>query len=193
MTGIKIEDVAFVRFSTPHLAQMKAYLADFGLQVTQADDSRLFARGAGGAPFIHATEKSEPGFVALGLRARSLADLEALAASEQVPITVLDAPGGGYVLVLTDPDGHRIEVVAGQTLADPLPLPAPTPWNRADAQPRLRQTKRTGNAAAHGLRLGHCVLNVSDFRASERWYKDRSGLSPRRLRGRGYGRPDGGS
>lgn len=175
MSTIKIEDVAFVRFRAPDLAQMQGFLEDFGMTVAQ-DGGRLFAQGAGESPFLHVTEPGEPGFAGLGLRARSLADLEALAAAEGVALRNLDAPGGGHVVSLIDPDGHRIEVVAGQAAKSPAPLPAREPWNSAGGRERLRQTKRVAGGPAHVVRLGHCVLNVSDFRASERWYKERFGF-----------------
>jgi catechol 2,3-dioxygenase-like lactoylglutathione lyase family enzyme len=61
-------------------------------------------------------------------------------------------------------------------LAEPITLPAPVQWNSAQARSRTRQTKRTGQGPAHVVRLGHCVLNVSDFRTSEAWYKERFGF-----------------
>ena len=176
MSLIKIEDIGYVRLRAPDLDEMSRFLADFGLQVTDATSGRLFARGAGTAPFLHATELGDPGFAALGLRAESPGDLELLAKAEGVEIQPLDAPGGGQMVVLSDPDGHRIEVVAGQARVDPLPLPERSPWNDARAHARLRAVKRTGVGAAHVVRLGHCVLNVSNFRASEAWYKDRFGF-----------------
>ncbi len=173
MTGIKIEDVAYVRFRAPDLAEMRAFLEDFGFVVS--GEERLFARGAGPAPFLHVTEPGDPAFMALGLRAESLADLRTLAASEGAAVQPLDAPGGGEMVVLTDPDGRTVEVVAGQNAAQPLPLPKPEPWNDARGHARTRQTKRTAQGA-HVVRLGHAVLNVADFRASERWYKERFGF-----------------
>ena len=176
MTGIKIEDVAFVRFRVPDLGAMKSFLDDFGLEIAAEDNSRVFARGTGTNPFLHVSEIGEPGFTALGLRAASLADLEVLAQSEDRPITALDAPGGGFVLTLTDPDGHQIEVVAGQTPASALPLPEHPATNTIVSHGRKRAPKRIKAGPAHVARLGHCVLNVSDFRASERWYKARFGF-----------------
>jgi catechol 2,3-dioxygenase-like lactoylglutathione lyase family enzyme len=41
---------------------------------------------------------------------------------------------------------------------------------------RLRSLVRLKHGPAHVFRLGHCVLKVSDFRRSERWYKDRFGF-----------------
>lgn len=175
MSLVKVEDIAFVRFRAPDLAEMGRFLTDFGL-VPQLQDGVLYARGAGPAPFLHVTELGEPGFAGLALRAASVEDLHILAQAEGVAVQPLAAPGGGQVVVLTDPDGRSVEVVAGQAPASPLSLPEPPPWNSAAAYPRLRRTKRTGQGAAHVVRLGHCVLNVADFRASERWYKDRFGF-----------------
>jgi catechol 2,3-dioxygenase-like lactoylglutathione lyase family enzyme len=175
MSTIKIEDIGFVRFRAPDLVQMRSFLEDFGLIVAQ-DGERLFARGVGTSPFLHVTELGDPGFAALGLRAAALTDLETLAKSEGVVVEPLAAPGGGYVVVLTDPDGRRVEVVAGQAKAESATLPDREPWNTSGRRERLRQTKRVAGGPAHVVRLGHCVLNVADFRASERWYKDRFGF-----------------
>jgi catechol 2,3-dioxygenase-like lactoylglutathione lyase family enzyme len=176
MSLIKIEDIAFVRFRAPDLDRMRGFLQDFGLQVTHQDPRRLFARGAGPSPVLHMTDLGEPGFAGLGLRAASLDDLETLARAEGAAVAPLDAPGGGKVVTLHDPDGHRIEVVAGQQASDASPLPAHPSWNSASDRGRLRQLKRTAIGPSHVVRLGHCVLKVSDFRASERWYKDRFGF-----------------
>jgi catechol 2,3-dioxygenase-like lactoylglutathione lyase family enzyme len=176
MSTIKIEDVAFVRFRAPDLAEMRGFLDDFGLLVAEETDSRLVARGTGSAPVAHITDKGEPGFAGVGFRAESLEDLQRLADAEGVPVEDFDAPGGGKRIVLTDPDGHRIEVVAGQSPVDAMAIPEAQAWNRADTRPRLRTTKRIAAGAATVVRLGHVVLNVSNFRASEQWYKDRFGF-----------------
>ena len=176
MSTIKIEDVAFVRFRAPDLTEMRGFLDDFGLTVAEATDSRIVARGSGPAPVAHITERGEAGFAGVGFRAASLEDLERLAASEGVATEPFDAPGGGRRLVLTDPDGHTVEVVAGQAQAEPQEIAAGQPWTRATEKARLRAVKRIAAGAANVVRLGHVVLNVSDFRASERWYKDRFGF-----------------
>ncbi|MBL8773384.1 MAG: VOC family protein [Phenylobacterium sp.] len=172
---IRVEDIAYVRFRAPDLAEMAAFLADFGI-AAEMRDGRLYGRGTGPAPFLHVTEPGDAGFAAVGFRASSLADLEALAAAEGAAVEALDGPGGGRVVRLTDPDGHAVEVVAGQGPVAELDLPSRPPWNSAAGRPRQRAVKRTGAGAAHVVRLGHCVLNVSDFRASEAWYKSRFGF-----------------
>ena len=84
--------------------------------------------------------------------------------------------GGGKIARLTDPDGYRVEVVAGQAKGEVIPLPADQPVNTASAKPRFRQTVRLEARPAHVKRIGHAVLKVRDFRTSEQWYKDRFGF-----------------
>jgi catechol 2,3-dioxygenase-like lactoylglutathione lyase family enzyme len=134
------------------------------------------ARGAGSSPVAHVTELGDAGFLGVAFRAGSVADLERLAAAESAPVEPLGLPGGGRVVRLSDPDGHRIDVVAGQAPAEALPITEALPWNHAAAQARLRATKRIAAGAATVVRLGHVVLNVSNFRASEQWYKERLGF-----------------
>ncbi|MDB5446063.1 MAG: glyoxalase [Phenylobacterium sp.] len=176
MSVIKIEHIAFVRFRVPDLGEMRAFLEDFGLVIAEATDRRLVSRGFGASPVLHIAEAGEPAFAGVGFRAASLEDLHTLARAEGVTVRPFDAPGGGEQIVLTDPDGHQVEVVAGQDSVPPLAAPEVEPWNSAAAKHRLRQTKRVPVRPSQVMRLGHCVLNVSNFRASEAWYKQRFGF-----------------
>ncbi len=176
MSVIKIADIAHVRFSAPDLEPMKAFLADFGLDAAIWEDGALYARGVGPAPFLHATIRGEPGFAGLGFRADSVEDLHTLARAEGVAVEDLRAPGGGWVVRLTDPDGRAVEVVASQTPADPAPARPDPVRNTARDRPRRRRPVRLEAGPSTVLRLGHVVLNVSDFRRHEAWYKDRFGF-----------------
>lgn len=172
---IKIEDVAYVAFKAPDLDKMARFLNDFGLS-TRLDRGCLYAHGLGPAPYLHMTEQGDAGFSALGLRASSVADVIALGQAEGVEPYDLQRPGGGMAITLHDPDGHKIEVLAGQKSAAEEALPSSDGWNDAYEKARLRRPKRLDRSPAHVVRLGHCVLSVSDFRRSERWYKERFGF-----------------
>jgi catechol 2,3-dioxygenase-like lactoylglutathione lyase family enzyme len=176
MSLIKIEDIAHVRFQVPDLAQLDAFLHDFGLIPLAGDGATRHYRGLGPSPFLYAAEAGEAAFLGLGLRAASVDDLRRLAEAEGAAVEPLDAPGGGQVVRLTDPDGFTVEVVVGQALAQPIAAPQPPAWNSVFAHPRQGAVKRVGQGPAAVVRLGHAVLNVTDFRASERWYKDRFGF-----------------
>ena len=176
MSVIRIEDIAYVRFSAPDLEEMAAFLRDFGLDTYLHSDRKLYAKTRDGSPYSHVTEKGKPGFVALGLKAESIQDLEKLAASEQLAPQTLDAPGGGKYIRLTDPSGFPVEVIAGQKQDSPSPAPYEFPRNSAQVKPRKSQRVALVKSPSHICRLGHCVLNVADFRKSEHWYKERFGL-----------------
>ncbi len=175
MPVIKIEDIAHVRFSAPDLGAMRSFLEDFGM-ICFEENEKLFAKGRDGRPFLHVTEPGAAKFVAVGLRAASVEDLELLAASQGKHVEDLGEPGGGKIVRLTDPDGYRVEVIAGQAKQEDARPVADLPRNTAAEKSRLRQSVRFGASPAHVIRIGHAVLKVSDFRVSEAWYKDRFGF-----------------
>jgi catechol 2,3-dioxygenase-like lactoylglutathione lyase family enzyme len=175
MSVISIEGIAYVRFAVPALDIMAAFLDDFGLG-TLEHGNKLYGVPHGTAPFVHVSEVGDPAFLALGLRAASLADLERLAANEKVEVEALDAPGGGQMVVLADPDGRRIEVVAGQQPRLPSGLSALRAWNHSQTSSREGRAITGTARPSQVARLGHCVLDVGDFRTCEAWYKTRFGL-----------------
>lgn len=175
MRHIKIDDIAYVRFAAPDLDKMRKFLEDFGLVHIDSNDGKLYMRGSASAPFLHATEQGEPQFLALGLRAKSEADLDRLATAIGGEVTALDSPGGGKVVRLQDPDGHKIEVVAGQK-AEPLQELLTPLVNNAGSRPRIDNRATTEAGPAQVLRLGHAVLEVTDYKVSQSWYYEHFGL-----------------
>lgn len=175
MSVIRIEDIAHVRYAAPDLQAMREFLEDFGMEVFE-QNGRLYGKGSDGRPFVHVTEPGEARFVAVGFRADSIADLELLAAHEGVSVEPLNEPGGGRIVRLTDPDSYAVEVIAGQQNDPPRPDLPDQLFNTASAKPRFRQMVRLNPAPSHVRRIGHAVLKVSDFRRSEKWYKDRFGF-----------------
>lgn len=175
MPVIRIEDIAHVRFAAPDLPAMRSFLDDFGL-ICFEENGKLYGKGRDGRPFLHVTEPGEARFLAVGLRAASVDDLETLAASQGTCVEDLREPGGGKIVRLTDPDGYRVEVVAGQAKQEDVRPVADLPRNTAAEKPRLRQSVRLAASPANVIRIGHAVLKVSDFRTSETWYKDRFGF-----------------
>jgi catechol 2,3-dioxygenase-like lactoylglutathione lyase family enzyme len=174
--GIKIQDIAYVKFSAPDLDAMEAFLTEFGMVRAQRSNDLLYMRGLDDDLYLHVTHRGEPRFLAAGFEAASMKDLEKLAREENGSIDALDGPGGGFVVKLTDPNGFHIEVIAGRTRVPRIELAAPLPGNDAYGTPRLNAVKRVAHGPSHVKRLGHGVLNVKNFRESEAWYKSRLGL-----------------
>lgn len=172
---MRIFDVAHVRFSAPDLDLMERFLSDFGLTPFR-EGGMLYAHGLGAAPFLHATELGEPGFCALGLLAPSVEALNELAERESKPVLACKRPGGGWLVELEDPDGFRIEVVAGRSDGLRQNPPTAIDWNSAVDKRRVRATKRLPSKPSQVVRLGHCVLGVSDFARSQKWYREKFGF-----------------
>lgn len=175
MSVINVEDIAFVRFKAPHLAVMRKFLEDFGLKCAE-QDGKLYARGADGSPFLHVTERGEEGFVGLGFRASSRADLELLAQHERVRVEAANTPGGGYVVHLTDPDGLAVDVVAEQDFDPAEPFPPELLFNSLGVRRRFSEPVRIVPAPSHVRRLGHAMIMVGDYGKTSAWYREVLGM-----------------
>ncbi|MDP1625827.1 VOC family protein [Parvibaculum sp.] len=173
---IKVTDIAYVRFRAPDLDEMEKFLIEFGMVRAQRSDTHLHMRGTDAHPFVHETEKGEAGFVGLGFFAESVADLEKLAGEHGLAVEDNPAPGGGKIVRFTDPNGFPVDVVAGQSAPEKLPVTRKLVHNDGDARARAGQPLRVAAGPSQVKRLGHCVINVTDYRASEAWYKERFGL-----------------
>lgn len=174
---IKIQDIAYARFTAPDLDRMERFLVDFGLVITAREDDRIYARGTDAAPYLYVAERGEPGFLGFALDAASADDLRAAAQLDGAsPVEKIDAPGGGQRVRLIDPDGFAIEVVHGRAELAPLPVESAAPLNRGSEQLRRGVLQRLKPGPAAVKRIGHAGIRVSDFRRSAEWYQSGFGF-----------------
>lgn len=175
---VRVRDIAFVRFEAPDLDVMATFLTGFGLVVAGRDEDTLYMRGTDDEGFVHVTHRADaPRFVGLAFVVDDPADLDELARRDGFStIDDLAGPGGGRVVRTVDPNGFAVEVVAGRGSVGRLPMPTPAPRNCASGTERVGAPLRLAGGPAHVKRLGHCVLDVLDFRESEAWYKQHFGL-----------------
>ncbi len=175
---VNVRDIAYVRFNAPDLEVMEKFALTFGLQRVARDERTLYMRGTDDDGFVHVTHLADsPGFAGVAFVADSVDDLDVLTREHGFSSARdLDGPGGGRMVHAIDPNGHRVEVVAGRGSLGALPSPTPAARNAAGIAPRMGAALRLGAGPSHVKRLGHCVLDVLDFRASEQWYKARLGL-----------------
>ena len=173
-------EVAYVRFRMPDLALQGAFLSDFGLErLSHADDpaQKLYARGAGGRAFLYIGEQGAPKFLGLGFQMSSREELDVLAGLEGAsPVRPIEGPGGGEYVRLVDPNGIEVDAVFGQAI-DPVELIDPRPpMNTTERKGRIQEAVRLKPGPVCVRRIGHCVLEVRDFRISEAWYKRHFGF-----------------
>lgn len=127
-------------------------------------------------------EQGEKAFLGGTFEVESYADLEKAAmlpnAGEIQELT--DAPGGGYLISLTDPESFQINLMYGQERAqiDHSKFPKKLIINDVLDTPRKREFQRfkPGPAAVH--KLGHYGLCVQDFPAQVDWYTKNFNLMP---------------
>jgi catechol 2,3-dioxygenase-like lactoylglutathione lyase family enzyme len=173
---IRVTDIAYVRLSAPDLDEMEVFTQEFGLETVLRTPDILYTRGAAARPFVHVTERGDPAFLGTGFYAESLADLTQLASENVVAVEDNDAPGGGKIVRLRDPDGFLVEVVAGFTAPPARAVARHLMHNDAEVYARKGDPLRVASGPSQVKRLGHCVINVTDFRLSEAWYKSRLGF-----------------
>ena len=172
-----IRDLHHVRFEMEDLDKQAQFLTDFGFKVTR-EANRLLARGYDSSPYIYVAEQANgpARFKGMGFEALSHAELERIASIDNVEVEEIDLPGGGLRARMIDPDGNEIDIVYGICQADALAPPERSPLNQDEPRLRVGQRVAYTSTPTSIKRLGHCVLNVTDFRHSEAWYKERIGF-----------------
>ncbi|KAJ5771829.1 hypothetical protein N7520_002358 [Penicillium odoratum] len=89
-----------------------------------------------------------------------------------------EAPGGGYLVTLTDPDGFPINLIWGQSPSSSLEDPPKLIYNFENEKPRVRKFQRftPGPAAVH--KLGHYGLCTQNFEALVDFYTTTFNIVP---------------
>jgi len=175
-------DIQYVRFQVADLVRQAQFLEEFGFAV-ETLGNKIFARGTDAVPFSYVADLTQAdltqeavGFIGMGFEVANRAALERIAAIDGAAIIDNPAPGGGLLTTLTDPDGRLVDVVCEQQKPEPLPLTGRNAINTGTSKARNGERVLLAVHDFSVKRLGHCVLNVTDFRTSEAWYKDRFGL-----------------
>lgn len=91
-----------------------------------------------------------------------------------------DAPGGGHIVTITDPEGFPVNFVHGQS---PVPkrnrtLPEKLVLNDETTKLRQRKFQRFDPGPAEVYKLGHFGLNVANFAAQMDWYTRHFNIVP---------------
>lgn len=170
----RARETAYVRFGAPDLDAMEAFQRDFGFTRCERRDDALLAWGSARPYPLHITEQGEASFAgfAFGM-ARD--ELDRLAVRERITPKTRQNALAGAVLTLSDPDGFTVEAYASALQGGEA---SQTPVDRNEGEVYARRNRRLEIEGGPSTvrRLGHVVLNVSDFEASRRWYEEHFGL-----------------
>lgn len=187
---IRLTKTAFVIYYHVDLVKARAFLLDFGLTIVQeSPDSEIFFAGYGVEPFVYVARKGHPasggsffGGAAYVVESRK----ELQRAAETIPgastPSKLTAPGGGEIVTLTDPAGHKVHLVHGQ-VSKPASPPAELKKlvvNYEDAKPRVGRFQRFEPGPAPVYRWGHYGVTYPEgaYQAMFDWYTQTIALRP---------------
>jgi catechol 2,3-dioxygenase-like lactoylglutathione lyase family enzyme len=174
---IKVTDLAYARFRAPDLDKMETFLEHFGLVRSVRTDTVLYMRATDQHHHVHITELGETGFVGPAFYAANEADLIAFSQTPGASsVENINEPGGGKRVRITDPDGFEVEIVHGIETVDRIPLNNNFKTNNGDDKRRKGELVRLKPGPAQCKRAGHIVLNVTDFKASDSFYKSNFGF-----------------
>ena len=174
---IKVTDIAYAKFAAPDLDIMESFLIDFGLVRSARTETALYMRAAGPEHHVHITELGDPAFIGLGFHASSSEDLRTLSQAEGASeVEEMDGPGGGQVVRLVDPDGFDVDVIHGMSPLPPHSIANSFFLNAASRHDRKGEFLRLEKGPAQCIRLGHAVINVTDFKRSDTFYKSHFGF-----------------
>lgn len=82
-----------------------------------------------------------------------------------------DAPGGGYIITVQDPEGFPVSFIHGQsTVTTTQKIPEKLVFNDETQKSRVRKFQRFEPGPAEVYKLGHFGMVVSDFDAEMDWY-----------------------
>ncbi|KGO45044.1 hypothetical protein PEX1_024730 [Penicillium expansum] len=177
---IRLVKLAHMCYQHPDLDEITIFLEDFGMTIAKKTDDEIWYRGYGVDPYVYYAKKGTKKFLGGAFEVESYQDLEKATklptAGEIQELT--DAPGGGYMVTLTDPDGFAMNLFCGQTPVTPSTYPEKLVVNYETEKPRVRQFQRfqPGPAAVH--QLGHYGVCTKNFEGLVEFYTKNFNIVP---------------
>lgn len=181
---IRLLATAFVIYYHLDLDKCRQFLSDFGLVVAEDRGNEVFYRGYGTEPILYvarqARDKCQFGGAVYEVESRE--ELERATKIDRASaISLFEGPGGGDMVTLTDPVGHKLHLIHGQTKRqlDEMGLKKLT-VNYEDEKPRKGKFQRFTPGPAPVYRWGHYGVSYPEGRYQDMmdWYTGNLALSP---------------
>ncbi|WP_306358373.1 MULTISPECIES: VOC family protein [unclassified Nocardia] len=174
---IKVADLAWLEFQKPDLERAETFAHAFGFTTAARTADELHLRGTDpGSPCVLIRRGPRSRFLGPAFRAAEAADLPRLAAAVESRPVPLPESLGGLAVELTDPSGLRVHVVADTHVLGALPAQRTPVFNFGRETPRVNATQRPPREPARVRRLGHVVVQTTNYRRTLDWYLRRLGL-----------------
>jgi catechol 2,3-dioxygenase-like lactoylglutathione lyase family enzyme len=174
---IKVRDLAWLEFEKPDLDRTEIFARAFGFTIALRTAAELFLRGTDpGAPCVLVRRGARSRFAGAAFAAADPEDVLRLAAATGRTVTPLPESVGGMTVDLRDPAGTPVRIVSGTHDLPALPVQHPLTINAGHAAPRVNATQRPPCEPALVQRLGHVVLQTTQYLRTLNWYLDHLGM-----------------
>ncbi len=174
---IKVSDIAWLEFEKPDLTRAEAFARAFGFHTVLRTPGELQLRGTdAGAPCVILRQGQRSRFAGVAFRAQDETDARRLADTTGAPMRALPETIGGTSVDLIDPSGIRVQVVAGTHDLPTLPGQAPHTFNFGHEMPRTNVAQRPPRVPTKVQRLGHVVLQTTQYTKALNFYLDNLGM-----------------
>ncbi|KAK2595122.1 hypothetical protein QQS21_007148 [Conoideocrella luteorostrata] len=172
---IRLVRIAHVYYNHSDLQKSHQFMLDFGFQVAEQTDERIFYKGLCSEPFVYcATRSNGNSFGGAAFAVESIADLQLAAATlpNATEIHDFDGPGGGKMVTFHDPvDGFPVHLLHGQAVKEVSPRPAQLDYNFPQEKHReVNKTQRFQPGPAMIDKLGHFGCCVTNFEKAYKFY-----------------------
>ncbi|KIY03095.1 uncharacterized protein Z520_01562 [Fonsecaea multimorphosa CBS 102226] len=182
---VRITKLSHMRYQHPDLNKITTFLRDFGMHVVKKGENERWFRGYGPDQYVYYARQGPKKFLGGAFEVESKEELEKV--TKLPGATVLtngieemtDAPGGGYIVTIADPEGFNVNFIYGQAeVKEERQKPGKLLVNDETDKPRAKAFQRfePGPAAVH--KLGHFGINVDNFPETMDWYTRHFNLYP---------------
>ncbi|KIV96714.1 hypothetical protein PV10_00541 [Exophiala mesophila] len=182
---VKIVKLSHMRYQHPDLNKITTFLRDFGLHVTKKGDNERWYRGYGSDQYVYYAKQGPKQFLGGTFEVESRDELEKVLTLPGIkPLTdgveeMKNAPGGGYIVSVEDPQGFPVNFICGQSaVVEERKKPGKLVFNDETDKPREKSFQRFEPGPAEVHKLGHFGLNVEDFPAAMDWYTRHFNIVP---------------
>lgn len=183
---VQLLKTSFVIYYHVDLAKARQFYLDFGLTITQETPGKeIFFKGYGSEPFLYCARQAEGPNPYFGGATYAVEHRSELEKAEAVPgatkIATLKAPGGGEIVTLTDPIGHKVHIVYGQQENETeFPKLEKLVINFEDEKPRKGKFQRFSRGPAPVFRWGHYGVTYPPgmYHTMYDWYSQIISLAP---------------
>lgn len=183
---IRLVTTSFVIYYHVDLPKARQFFLDFGMTISQETPTEICFAGYGPDPVVYIARQasgSDSHFGGAAYKVETRSELERATATipSASAIMALDLPGGGEMVTLTDPAGHPVHLVYGQTPKNPSnPGLEKLTFNYEDDKPRRGTFQRFTPGPAPVHRWGHYGVTypVGQYSAMYEWYTSNLALAP---------------